>query len=76
MSEVSANGASGGKSRPRTRTLFAAMFLFCFLLRLPLLLFPPAGFYYSMARGTSYARISYGVSLLGLQQGKSCSDGW
>ena len=48
MSEVSGNGASGGKSGLRPRTLFAAMFLLCFLLRLPLLLFPPAGFYYSM----------------------------
>ena len=48
MSEVSRNGASGGKSGLRPRTLFAAMFLLCFLLRLPLLLFPPAGFYYSM----------------------------
>ena len=48
MSEVSGNGAGGGISRLRPGTLFAAMFLFCFLVRLPLLLFPPAGFYYSM----------------------------
>ena len=48
MSEVSGNRAGGGKSRLRPWTLFAAMFLFCLLLRLPLLLFPPAGFYYSM----------------------------
>ena len=48
MSEVSGNRASSGKSRLRPWIFFAAMFLFSFLLRLPLLLFPPAGFYYSM----------------------------
>ena len=48
MSEVSGNGAGGGISRLGPGTLFAAMFLACFLVRLPLLLFPPAGFYYSM----------------------------
>lgn len=48
MTEVSGDRATGGRSGLSARTLFAAMFLFCFLVRLPLLIFPPAGFYYSM----------------------------
>lgn len=45
---MNGNVARGGKSRLRTGTYLTAVSLICFLLRLPLLVYPPAGYFYSM----------------------------
>ena len=48
MGGTGEKGESGRKPGLRTATVVAAAFLACFLVRLPLLIYPPAGYFYNM----------------------------